>query len=44
MRSTPSVTGFWYFDRVESGAGWLCYWGDRGVNITKFSTIISFEG
>jgi hypothetical protein len=25
MRSTLSVTGFWYFERVESGAGW----GDR---------------
>ena len=29
MRSTLAVTGFWYFERVESGA-WLGHgWGDR---------------
>ena len=38
MRSALAVTGFWYFERVESGDGWLMGWGDRGAIVTKRSS------
>ena len=39
MRLTLAVTGFWHFERVESGDGW----GDRGAIVTKCSIIILFK-